>query len=168
MRKKLTTLAFTGTIASALTVMVVADAQAVTITLNSQNYEIATVEGDFLELSESVERTPWWEDEAVAFDVAGQFAALCQDGCLPNEFEGVALGPLFAYALQAPIGTIVYETYDETLDASFAGEIPATRSGTYAIVSSTTPIPEPLTILGSVAAVGFGVVMKRRLADSNH
>ncbi len=162
MLKKLTTFAVTSTVISGAAVIAAAAAQAVTITLDSQNYEIDLVGGSFLDLAAELEQTPWWQQDTVASDAASQFAGVCPNDCLPNDLQGVVSGPFFAHDLQLPTGSIVYETYDDTASVPFTGTVAGTTTGTYAIASSVEPIPEPLTLLGSAAAVGFGILMKRR------
>ncbi|MEL7313484.1 MAG: PEP-CTERM sorting domain-containing protein [Cyanobacteria bacterium J06559_3] len=161
MLNKLTTLALAGMATSTVAVTTTSTAQAVTITLDSQDYEVDLVEGSFLDLAASLEQTPWWQQDTIASNAASQFALACQDGCLPNDLQGVVSGPLFAYDLQIPTGSVVYETYDAA-GATLAGTIPSTTAGTYAIAAPIEVIPEPLTLLGSAAALGVGILMKRR------
>ena len=165
MLKKLTTLTLISAIVPTVAGMTASTAYAVTITLDSQDYEVELVEGSFLDISFStlLEQAPWWQqDVAIASDAAEQFATACQDGCLPNDLQSVVSGPFFAHDLQVPTGNIVYETYGDMVGVTFAGTVPTTTLGTYAIASPIETIPEPLTLLGSAAAVGIGILIKRR------
>jgi len=48
----------------------------------------------------------------------------------------------------------------DALNGAFAGSQPQSRYGYFAV--ATSAVPEPLTILGSITAAGFGVAFKRK------
>ena len=130
---------------------------------NNTFYEIKTVTGSYNDLETRLQATPWWGDSVVA-----ESAALAGFGL--GWVQGV-YGPSFAYGISTfpsqrtfvnAKNIMFYCTGCGTTRMS-GSSIGILDNGVYAIA---TAVPEPLTILGSITAAGFGVAFKRKLAKS--
>jgi hypothetical protein len=153
-----------ATLASSAVIFVVKPAQAAAFfNYNNTFYEIKTVTGSYNDLETRLQATPWWGDSVVAESaaLAGFGLGWVQD----------VYGPSFAYGISTfpSQGTFV-NTKNIMFYCTGCGKpimsgfsVGALNSGVYAIA---TAVPEPLTILGSITAAGFGVAFKRKLAKS--
>ena len=100
-----------------------------------------------------LETTPWWGNEPLAVSLASKIGvALGTD--VTNGFQ---VGPLFAY--QRFTGVFFNASHDRLYSDGFLGW---TRFAVGGLQSSAAAVPEPLTILGSITAAGFGVAFKRK------
>jgi len=150
-----------ATLASSAVVFSANPAQAATFNVNGTDYEITTVTGTYLGLQDQLVATPWWGNETLATTIANQVAG--QLGIL-NSIGPTQGGPLFAYQLAASLNTKIYlQGSVPTLG------IPLNTTYRYAVGSAvvgSAAVPEPLTILGSITAAGFGVAFKRKKNSS--
>ncbi len=94
-----------------------------------------------------LESTPWWQDQAFAFEVAQAWDT------------GDRLD-LFVWDTPTSNG---YYAHDFSLIAD--NSLPG-RNYAFA-VQQTATVPEPLTILGAATAVAFGTGFKRKLGKAN-
>ena len=104
-------------------------------------------------LTTQLQATPWWDDSALAESAA---SVVGNSILLPN---GVGVsGPLFAAAAQTSalgVGGYVWESGTYLVEG-------ANPSASYTYSVGSAAVPEPLTILGSITAAGFGVAFKRK------
>lgn len=144
-------------------------AEAAIVTIGDQEFNVTTVTGSYYELQPLLIVQPWWTpspSQIFPDEAASQVGAKLG---FPNSDTSVQRGPLFA------LDNIFGVNDEETVDASFwqviggveslgrSEEFAGSDVFTYAIIDEATPVPEPATILGSLAAIGFGSLMKRRL-----
>ena len=161
MNNKLSTLALASLITVSSTALLSESASALTITLDSINYEITTITGTYGDLQTDLETQPWWGFTALAESGADQVG----DGLgFPN-----GLGPYFGYE-RTTLSTRGWAFDSEDNDAIGIGVFDPggfSESRTWAIVDQSTSVPEPSTIigLGTLIAFAFGTDFKRKLAN---
>ena len=124
---------------------------------------VTTVTGTFLSLQTQLQATPWWDN----YFASSSFAALVGDGLGLYSTPSIwtSTGPLFASG--ASFSTVGYSYwYPEVIWSSLSGigsrTVGENVSLTWAVASTPAAVPEPLTILGSITAAGFGVAFKRK------
>lgn len=155
----LKTFAFAGTAASVLTLSFVDVAKAAQINLSGTIYNITTIDGTFGDLQTTLESQPWWGSSALAEEGAGDLGASLG---FPN-----GLGPYFGYERTAT-STRGWSFDDEENAAIGIGVFDPdgfSASRTWAVTETATSVPEPLGILGTIAALGMGAGMKRKFAN---
>lgn len=139
-------------------------AQSATFTVNGTVYDITTTYGSYKTLSSQLQANPWWGNQGLA----AQLSSVVKDQLgLPNTGNS---SPYFAYGTFAwngdPVGVLVLNYFSETQPAlpSQQGLDPWNGASTAYAVGTAVPaaVPEPLTILGSITAAGFGVAFKRK------
>jgi len=147
-------------IASSAVMFAAKPAQAATFTVDGTAYDITTVTGSYNSLTTQLQATPWWGDQFLAISIAME---VWQGLGLPG---GGIYGPFFASGSYNFKGQhfMNISSYDTSANGvvSLAGTL-ANDEVVYA-VGSIVPaaVPEPLTILGSITAAGFGVAFKRK------
>jgi hypothetical protein len=157
------TLALTG-LAVAATLLEVNPAQAFSVTVGGSQWDVTTLTGSYNDNAAILQSQTWWGDEVRAKDFA-----YAVGGSLGLPFQGQA-GPFFVWLgdLEGSGPTSiawvppVHNVYPgQNVGLLYPFVIPGDSSETYAIATPATPVPEPLTILGSIAAVGFGAACER-------
>jgi hypothetical protein len=129
-------------------------AQAATFTVDGTAYDV-TVIGQSDTLLAQLETTPWWGNEPLAVSLASKIGvALGTDGITWGYGQ---VGPLFAH--QRFTGVFFNVSHGRIEADGFLGW---TRFAVGGLQSSAAAVPEPLTILGSITAAGFGVAFKRK------
>ena len=144
------TAALTGFVASVM--FSAKPAQAAVFNYYGTDYDITTVTGTFDSLQTQLQATPWWGEPAAS----SSFAAFVGDGLsTPNSINGFPRGPLFASS----------ESFSFVSSSSwYPGVILSSPPGvggvsvfsnvsyTWAVASTPTAVPEPLTILGAATS----------------
>ena len=161
-------LAFSGLVASVM--FAAKPAQAATFNVNGIDYDITTVTGYYYSLIDQLQATPWWGNDNLAntfSTTVGNFFGNSNDGS----------GVYFAHALSSEsfvIGFYYDENYNSfpLFDTREVVDVYGTqlnlkiyddgRTKEYAVAVTPAAVPEPLTILGSITAAGFGVAFKRK------
>lgn len=113
------------------------------------------------------------EGLAVKFDFAGIAYDETDDLSFPS-FPTLNFSPggtLQGLTYSVSQGGVTFDLFGEAFQYEFSGSTASGETafgqGTVTYGSTTTaPVPEPLTLLGSVAAVGLGYAAKRRMAAS--
>ena len=159
-----------ATLASSAVVFSASPTQAATFTVNGTDYDITTVYGSYDSLKTQLEATPWWGNGSLGFQVAT--AVGNELGWYSPAYARYAEGgPLFAYGV-GPVGWIgenIYSLYkvdpvDWRVEDVIGIDTTQWYPHVYAVGSAvgSAAVPEPLTILGSITAAGFGVAFKRK------
>jgi hypothetical protein len=163
------TLALSGLVASVM--FTAKPAQAATFTVNGTDYDITTVKGTYNDLKTQLQATPWWDNGSLA-------AALALSAVIPvlrTDFAGVPngqgqLGPFFTYSQSLNLKN-TGEFFLEFNSYSYSPlmgpnpiflDNPINQNVTYTFAVGSSAVPEPLTILGSITAAGFGVAFRRK------
>ena len=177
-----------GGLATAALIGIASPANALTITVDSQDWEISTIEGSFDELQSTLVDQVWWgnKDYATAFARAVQ-ASESSTGLkelgLPNFLFPQSnirdfFGPFFAYAAGPyiprlspgpfQIESILYND-DRLSPLATVGPFASSTSYVWAIgePESTDPVstPEPATAF-SLLALGLGTIATKRKLSS--
>lgn len=167
------TLALTS-LSAAATLLGVNPAQAFSVTVGGSQWDVTTLTGSYNDNVAILQSQTWWGDNVRAQDFA---YAVGESLGLP--FNGQA-GPFFVWLGDldgsGPTGISWVDSCQNYGSGStsmswvdpcqnfgllYSFVIPGDSSETYAIATAVTPVPEPLTIFGSIAAVGFGAVCER-------
>jgi hypothetical protein len=131
-------------------------AQAVIFSYGGTDYDITTATGSFNSLESQITSTPWWNNPTLAYGLAIEIGS---DLGVPN---GLWYGPWFGFRSDYEIfvGILLFDTYNGRIETGYDLKTPVY---TWAVEgSNVTAVPEPLTILGSITAAGFGVAFKRK------
>ena len=162
MHNKLSTLTLVSLVAFSSTALLSKSVSALTITLNSINYEIITTTGTYGDLQIDLEAQPWWGSTNLAESGADQVG----DGLgFPN-----GLGPYFGYERTATSTRgWAFDSEDNAAIGISVFDISGfSESRTWAIVDESTTVPEPSTIigLGTLMIFAFGTDFKRKLGKA--
>ena len=155
-------------------------ANALTVNVNSQDYNVTTFPGTYNANSSlfTTADMPWWGNAALASQFANQYAlvaATVSPGFGLGSTSGGnfgSLGPFFAIRLNAGGGEAITwngtttSTFQLTLHHSYwayaiASPVPSSNS-------STASVPGPLPILGLAAAFGFSRQLRKRIKSSSN
>ena len=152
----------TGLVASVA--VAVSPAQASTFTYNGTNYDITTVTGSYGSLSSQLSSTPWYND----FNLASGLLGVVKTSLgTPNTGDLDTESPYFVSLYTfSPGNTFPLALSYSTGGTTSSSGVSPGMSGTFAVGSVASAVPEPLTILGAVTAAGFGAGFKRKLAKS--
>ena len=132
-------------------------AEAAIFTVGGTNYDVTTVTGSYNSLKSQLEATPWWGNSTLAADLA---TAATSAGSWNNDNGG--MGAFFAFNTFWDAYTANAEG-GGALGADFANSNYLVQMENADIVyAAPAAVPEPLTILGSITAAGFGVAFKRK------
>ncbi len=132
---------------------------AVTITLDEINYEITTIEGTFNDNETLLRSQPWFG----SFDLSREATSLVGGAF---DFPNI-IGPIFLTNITGPsFGYIFNSSTERPTTISFQGNFKESTN-LFAIATEAEPVPEPLTILGTLIAGGIGVAMKKRRNQIN-
>jgi hypothetical protein len=162
------TLALTGLAATA-TLLGVNPTQAFSVTVGGSQWDVTTLTGSYNDNAATLQSQTWWGDSVRAKNFA---SAVGESLGLPFLDQA---GPFFVWLgdLEGRGPTGISWVKNSVPPGTYPGDsgqipgllyefvIPGDSIETYAIATATTPVPEPLTILGSIAAVGFGAVCER-------
>jgi len=127
-------------------------AQAATLNVDSTDYGV----NDGLEL----EQQPWWENSSLVEDLAGTVG-------LFSSIEN----PLFVSSDEngqtSQIRTLDFESTDLVPNQGvtyliLSGDAASLLNTRILELAAPSAVPEPLTIIGSITAAGFGVAFKRK------
>jgi hypothetical protein len=140
-----------ATLASSAVMFAAKPAQAATFSVNGTDYDITTVTGTYNQFFEDsltiqVQSTPWWRYPSLAT----QFANVVGTDLGVNVLFMVGTYGVPATGIVVQDSSVLYGL---------------TTSRTFAVGSVAAPtsaVPEPLTILASITAAGFGVAFKRK------
>lgn len=159
-----------ATLASSAVMFTAKPAQAATFTVNGTDYDITTVTGSYNSLTTQLQATPWWGNSLLA-------EALANEVWDSLGYTSLGGGPVFAsVGTDYPIQTDTGIEYPDGPLGFYLGleqgsDTPSVRrrglveSNVFSFAVGTAvpaAVPEPLTILGSITAAGFGVVLKRK------
>ena len=164
----LTIQAFILTSCIASVMLTAKPAQAATFNVNGTDYDITTVTGSFNTLQTQLQSQLWWGNTQSASEFANLVGITLGT---PNGY-----GPWFAFAGDAsyteawgywvgiPGSTAAAVEHYTGVNGGVNGDPEVIR--TFAVASTPAAVPEPLTTLGAMTAVGFGAAFKRKLAKS--
>ena len=140
-----------GAGATLVSVMFAANpAQSAIFNVGGTDYDITTITGNYYSLKTQLEATPWWEGKMLV----GEFAI-----ALGSAMSGTnGLGPVFALYTW-PTAVVVSVSYLQTDGRVAYGYVYDSVNFDYATITPSA-VPEPLTVLGAITAVGFGVAFK--------
>lgn len=142
-------------IAIFLTLGLAEQAQAVTVTIEDQQYEVSTVVGTFDDLEATLTAQVWWGDDNLAgdfFEAVGDSLGFPNDPLISNP-----LGPLFAFKA----GSTQFQFRSITDGGAAGGFADRDEVFTFAIAEiAAVPLPASLPLL--FAGAGALVVLRRR------
>ena len=137
---------------------------AVLVTVGGQHYDVDVLPaGSFTSNQSLLQSQPWWGNE----QLASYFAIEVNTSLGVPNLLGFPVGPYFAWS--SNLGEVARVGFSPFFDAIFGDGILSTLGSVEEISSFAvaTVVPEPLTIIGSITAAGFGVAFKKRKKDSN-
>jgi len=148
-----------GTTVAFSVVFDIQPAQAVIFSYGGTDYDITTATGSFNSLKSQITSTPWWDSSTsgLAIEIGSDLGVL----------NGLWFGPLFGFRSDYEIfvRTLAFDTYNGRIETGYDLK---TTVHTWAVAgSNVTAVPEPLTILGSITAAGFGIAFKRKKTSNN-
>ncbi|MFT5340466.1 MAG: hypothetical protein ACI9IO_002223 [Cyanobium sp.] len=152
-------------------------AKALTVTVNSQLYDVTTFTGTYADNVSKFTTTdmPWWNlgDSGA---LAGQFASVV--GSSSGLAGNFGWGPFFAYGPRnSPVNSLYAYVPVNPGEVPFSSAFSATQAWTYATATlassstaaqSTASVPGPLPILGVAAAFGFSRQLRKRIKSSTN
>lgn len=167
MASLITRLLFLAPSITAFGILIASPAQAVVFNIRGNNYDIEVVKGTSVALLNQLQATPWYKNQALAVETASVVGTYFGT---PNVFlSNYQAAPYFNYDYQMPPNAVypefwVYTNYTTDPRYPFAfinGNISVINPDFYAVINPTS-VPEPLTILGSIAAIGLLQVIERK------
>ena len=131
-------------------------ARAVIVTVNSVQYDVSTVTGNYASLASTLQSQVWWGNESVADSFA---AAVGGHFGFPNSSLG---GPFFAFATSgSDVVARAWQFGGSTLGILVLG--PASR--TFAVAHQVGSVPDSgITSAMLCLALGALIALRRRLA----
>ncbi len=156
------TLALGGLTAGAF--FVTQPAEAAILSVNGIDYNVTIVTGSYNELASQLQATPWWGNTSLSLDLAN--AAVSEIGFVQGTYNNQT--PFFAIEEWRPCSwcTHLYSKFAYSQGEGFTRvetlSVPFYLSGGNVKWAVGSAVPEPLTILGSITAAGFGVAFKRK------
>lgn len=167
MLKQLSSFAIAG-VAATITTFAANPAEAVVVTVGDTNYDISTVDGTFNDLESQLTATPWFGNQTLAGDIAD--AVGDSFGTVNVVSSGLPTAPLFAFAQDnQPFFPVSVAAFSPAFNFTISNgaRVPNNQTFTFATTTGTaTPVPEPLTIFGTVVALGFGAKFKQKASKS--
>ncbi|GAB4378381.1 MAG: hypothetical protein Kow00121_30060 [Elainellaceae cyanobacterium] len=167
--------AVVGAVAIGLSVGSVAPAEAAclspdckTVTYEGFSYDINTITGTFKDLESILTQQPWWGSES---DAAAFASLVAGDLGFPNVGLNFSFGPLFAFAIpETPPDAILMFTFGSVSGSpnSLFGPLVTARNETqtYAVATSSVPIPTPALLPGLVG-MGIAAMRKKRQSEAS-
>ena len=146
-----------ASLASSAVVFSANPAQAAIFNVGGTDYDITTVTGTYDDNAAVIQASPWWGNSSLAENLASTVSGTLG---FPNYDEGTG-GPFFAYEGGS---NGIYSRYNYYMLPGSSSFVATSQdyARTYAVSSTASAVPEPLTILGSITAAGFGVAFKRK------
>lgn len=150
-------LAFLGT--AALSFLAPAPADAVLVNVNGQSYDVTAVSTSYdastalFQLPPSG-AMPWWGDDLLASEFAAQVYNSLGAGWNSN------YGPVFAYAQSVGQVLAITQSLSDPLDQI---DVTPATTGLVTYATARSPVPGPIPLLGSAAALCWSRKLRRRL-----
>lgn len=152
------TVALAAATATAATMAFANVAGAVQVTLDNLTYDVSTVSGTYDGLvASALSQNPWFGNGSLATSAASQVGA---DLGLPN--LGGIWGPYFTTGNSGNLVLGSFFDGSTILGSTSITTVDSLRTYAVATLAESEPVPEPVTILGTLVAIGLGSVMKRK------
>lgn len=138
-------------------------AQALTVTVDSQTYNITVTEPiKYTENVSLLQSQPWWEN----FNLSDKLAkAVFEKLDTPNSTNNGATGPLFAFtASGGAFASVDFNAYISKFGGTVTTNSVAPDSlRVFAIQETAPPVPGPLPLFGAAAAFGMSRRLRQRI-----
>ena len=169
MNSRLSSALFVVSATAALPLLSVAPASAITVTVNSIDYDVSFFNTSYISNSVLFQvppagQMPWWGDDTG--NLAAEFAQQVYNNLGPGPTSGY--GPVFAYELSGTDILGISQNLTSTLsqiDETIANNIDVNYAIITPLNSATTSVPAPLPVFGAAAAFGWSRQLRKRIAE---